>query len=246
MDFLDITKRYYAEWLDCDAHDFSSSLKYICTLKRDEKPSFYPNPYPLFICRTEKSVIVSYSPSIQKYINMMEIDEPVLNRDSSQLVSYLEKLFEAKIIHNIKFVFDKAAEYPADNVVSLKKDEYHLFLKFAEDLGSHEWEGMREYFEELCTLGYCFAKMVDGKAVCLVDAPGMPYMRESVQEIGINTLPEYRNRGYGKEVASCCLRKIVADGKCPLWSCRFDNIGSERLAYSIGFKKFCDAFLLVL
>lgn len=129
MNFLETTKKYYAEWLDCVPIDFWGSIKYICTSKRDVKPSFYPKPYPLYICRTEQSTIVSYSPKLQNSIDIMKIDESVLHQDSIQLVSYLEKLFEAKIIHNIKFVFDKAADYPADNVFSLKKDDYHLFFK---------------------------------------------------------------------------------------------------------------------
>ncbi len=245
MNYLDITKRYYAEWLDCDSYAFSESLNFICSPKRDLKPLFYPNPYLLYVCKTDRSTIVSFSPMLAKQIETLKNNAPILDNDEGQLVLYLEELFGSKIIHNIKFVFDHPINCPANNVIPLKADDYYLFLNFAKDLGSHEWDGMREYFEELCSLGYCFAKIVDDKAVCIVDAPGMPYMRDLVQEIGINTLPEYRNRGYGKDVACSCLRKIVADGKSPLWSCRFDNKASERIAYSIGFKKFCDAFLLV-
>ena len=74
--------------------------------------------------------------------------------------------------------------------------------------------------------------------------PDMPYMQDKVQEIGINTLSEYRCKGYAKSVTLSCIKAIIEKGKCPLWSCSTHNTASERLAYSVGFRKLADVLTL--
>ena len=38
----------------------------------------------------------------------------------------------------------------------------------------------------------CWGLFVEDRLVSCTDAPGMPYMQEDVQEIGVNTLGPYR------------------------------------------------------
>lgn len=37
---------------------------------------------------------------------------------------------------------------------------------------------------------------------------------------------------------------IIESGKCPLWSCNINNISSEKLAYSVGFRKLADVLTI--
>jgi hypothetical protein len=159
---------------------------------------------------------------------------------------YLKKVFELKIDSSFKFVFERQSSISSGNVDILEKKDFSLFLNFRLALGQREWDGMRKDFEALSDRGYCIARIIDGKAVSMTDPPTMPFMPDIVQEIGISTLPEYRNRGFAKEVVSACISRIISDNKCPLWSCAADNRASEYLAYSVGFKKFCDAYSVVL
>ncbi|MFC2014426.1 GNAT family N-acetyltransferase [Chloroflexota bacterium] len=162
------------------------------------------------------------------------------------LEDYLKDLFSAKTSLRIRFVFKRQISISTGNVVPLSKDDYHFFLNFRLSLGQREWDGMREYFEANSDMGYFMARMVNGIPVSMTDPPGMPFIPDMVQEIGINTLPDYRNIGYAKEVVSACISKIIADNKCPMWSCDANNHASERLAYSVGFKKLCDEYSIVL
>ena len=63
-------------------------------------------------------------------------------------------------------------------------------------------------------------------------------MRNGVQEIGINTLQEYRGQNYATECCKLCIEKILQKGKTPLWSTSISNIASQKVAEHVGFLKF--------
>lgn len=68
----------------------------------------------------------------------------------------------------------------------------------------------------------------------------MPYLPDFIQEIGINTLPDYRGPRYTQLAATACLQSILSSKKCPIWSCE----PSRRLTSSIGFKKLADVLTI--
>ena len=65
-------------------------------------------------------------------------------------------------------------------------------------------------------------------------------MADVVVEPGINTLPGYRRRGYAQTVVGALLKQVLGDGKVPLWSCSASNVGSQRLAESLGYAQLAD------
>ena len=80
--------------------------------------------------------------------------------------------------------------------------------------------------------------------VSCTDAPDMPYMEDKVQEIGINTLPQSRRKGYAADACKLCAEMIIQSGKCPIWSCDAGNTASTFLASKIGFDKLADILTL--
>lgn len=84
----------------------------------------------------------------------------------------------------------------------------------------------------------CVGMFADGRLVSCTDAPGVPYMAEEVQEIGINTLHEYRGHGYASAACSKCIQEIFNHHKIPMWSTGIDNIASRKLAEKLGFTEF--------
>jgi len=54
-------------------------------------------------------------------------------------------------------------------------------------------------------------------------------------EVGIETLPAFRRRGLARMAAGAMIADVVATGRTPVWSCRAENVGSVRLAESLGF-----------
>lgn len=90
----------------------------------------------------------------------------------------------------------------------------------------------------------CVGVFADGGLVSCTDAPGMPYMAGEVQEIGINTLQEYRGRGYASVACSKCIQEILDHHKTPTWSTTISNTASRKLAEKIGFAEFAEAIYI--
>lgn len=105
---------------------------------------------------------------------------------------------------------------------------------------------MREYFCEMAESGLAFGVFEAGALACATDLPGMPYLAGRVREIGIATLPEFRGRGFARDACVSAAREMIARGICPLWSAGAENSASRRLAESVGFLEFADAYALTL
>lgn len=68
-----------------------------------------------------------------------------------------------------------------------------------------------------------------GMAGCSEDAPHW-------QQIGIDTLPEYRSRGIGSYLVTLLKNKIVEMGDIPFYGTAAANIQSQNIAINSGFK----------
>lgn len=61
-------------------------------------------------------------------------------------------------------------------------------------------------------------------------------------DIGIETLPEFRGKGLALAVCQHLIRRILSEGKRPVWGCHYKNPASENLAYRLGFVKESEAY----
>ena len=117
-----------------------------------------------------------------------------------------------------------------------------FFIKNNPNCNDYSWVG--DYFLELVKKKYCHGIIVDGILASATDAPDMPYMSDCVQEIGINTLAEYRGKGYAQMTCISMINELVSSNICPIWSANIENNGSNKLAQKIGFVKYCDVLTI--
>lgn len=54
-------------------------------------------------------------------------------------------------------------------------------------------------------------------------------------EIGIETMEEFRGKGYALAVSSALIDYCITNGIEPVWACRLENVGSMYLAQKLGF-----------
>ena len=54
-------------------------------------------------------------------------------------------------------------------------------------------------------------------------------------ELGIETYPEFRGKGFAKIVCSSLIDYCIKNNYEPIWACRKENIGSYNLALKLGF-----------
>lgn len=62
------------------------------------------------------------------------------------------------------------------------------------------------------------------------------YVIDDVWEIGIESDPKYRGKGFAFAVCAKFIEHCLPLGKEPVWSCRKENVGSYVLALKLGFK----------
>lgn len=86
----------------------------------------------------------------------------------------------------------------------------------------------------LLQYGFCACAVVDGQVVALAQT----YARNGQHaDIGVSTLPDYRQRGYATAAAALVAREVQAAGQTPVWSTGEDNTASQRVARKLGFQQ---------
>jgi hypothetical protein len=62
------------------------------------------------------------------------------------------------------------------------------------------------------------------------------FIFENQLEIGIETIEEYRGKGFAECTCSALIDYCLENDFEPVWSCRLDNVGSYNLAQKLGFE----------
>jgi len=106
---------------------------------------------------------------------------------------------------------------------------------FKMDLFNRFW-GSKEDF---LTHGIAKVLKYKGKpaSICYASA-----VADDVVEIDVATLPEYRRHNFGRFVCSAFIRACLDSKIIPNWDCFTNNIGSMRLAESLGFAKYGEPY----
>lgn len=155
---------------------------------------------------------------------------------AAEIKQVTERVFGRKADHSIKYVFT-VNPVVASGVRVLTGNDYKeyesLWCKCHPETKDIGW--LKEYFDEMAQEHVCIGVYGDGMLVSCTDAPGVPYMEKEVCEIGINTLAEYRGRGYASVACRRCIGEILCRGKVPLWSADICNRASRGLAEKVGF-----------
>ncbi len=248
MDFLAITNRYYSEWLgEADLLNINPcGAKFIYSQERNKTQCGYSQPFDLYVFYQSGGIIFSYGDRCLKKID--ELKERICAAVSvEELSSVLKKVFGGYCQHSIKYVF---RELPQKLCLSrpLEISDYPRYLDFFSKVNPNckntDW--LFEYFEEMVSDRLCWGLFTDDILVSCTDAPDMPFMRDQVQEIGINTLEGYRKNGYAIDVCTACAKEMIQRGKCPQWSASADNIASQKLAERTGYVKLADVLTVTL
>ena len=62
------------------------------------------------------------------------------------------------------------------------------------------------------------------------------YKIGNLLELGIETIPAFRGKGYAATVSAALIDFCIKNNYEPLWSCRLENTGSVKLAQKLGFE----------
>jgi hypothetical protein len=243
LDFDKITNKYYARWLGKDEIIFNNKANLIFNSERDNTPRGYSNPIPVFILIRNDTVNISYGNRAKDIIQKIKND--LNNNKVEDIKRILETNFSLRVNHNIKYIYKN--EMKADsNAIVLTENHIELFVNFFKENNpnceDYSWVG--EYFLELVNKRYCHGVIVNGILVSTTDAPHMPFMNDFVQEIGINTLEEYRGKSFARIACISMIKELISKNICPMWSTGIGNIVSDKLAHRVGFERYADVLTI--
>jgi RimJ/RimL family protein N-acetyltransferase len=249
LNYLAVTIRYYAEWLSVNPTLLEQGGKFcLYSSERDINQEGYSQPFNLYGYFSNKTIIITYGQKLEHHLGW--IQEFIQNNGS---LDEFRKLVNDKVgkhlQHEYKYYF---TELPSDIDISkarqLTTQDYPAYLHFFKTQypNSEAETWLDGYFNEIAAKGYVFGLYVGNELVSTTDAPGMPYMRESVVELGVSTLPDYQGRGYAKIVIGAMLKFLMSIQKVPIVSCGSSNMASQKLIESVGFIKLADVVSLSL
>lgn len=101
------------------------------------------------------------------------------------------------------------------------------------------WPGIDDFLKE--GFGYC--TLVDEAIAswCLT-----VYSSGNERELGLATVPKYRNMGFAAAAGTECLHHCRREGIIPHWQCDTENKGSVALAEKLGFEKSFNYYVIHL
>ncbi|MGL6173959.1 MAG: GNAT family N-acetyltransferase [Cellulosilyticaceae bacterium] len=248
MNYQEITTRYYSKWIgeeNAFAMD-NTNIKFIYSPERNKIQYGYGQRSDLYVFFYSNKVIFSYGDKLIAQIE--EIKKHIHSAISLDAIkNTLSQLFSIPIQHNVKYCFNKLPEKQLHATLLTDADytQYYQFFT-ANNPNCKNTSWLNEYFTQMVRSHMCSGLFMDNILVSCSDVPGMPYMQDEVQEIGINTLEGYKGNGYATDVCILCASEIIKNGKCPQWSTLADNIASQKLAERVGFIRFADVLTITL
>ncbi len=248
MDYKAITDAYYSKWLgQCNViTESDQSVFLLYSKERDRAQPGYSSQFDLWILVFEGQIFVSYGRRAEDRINRMEFDSRD-NDTATHIVRQVASVYNKTPVHGIKYQYCRRVP-PKGIAVKLDRNRYEEYLVFFKTLHPRlkEYDWLYEYYHEMVDQKACCGVFVDNFLVCCSDNPQMPYMSDQVQEIGINTLQQYRGMGYAKDTCALCVQSITEKGLCPQWSTEVGNGASQRLAERVGFSRYAEYIALTL
>ena len=247
MDFLNVTKRYYNAWLGAPTlADAPFGVIPIYSAERNKIQEGYGAPFDLYVLLRDGRISCSYGDKLSERADTLAKH---LSPDDTaeQAAEKIRSLLNCEVSHNIKYFLERMPE-PSDNARPLSAEDYPCYREFFLQMnpGADVDGWLKDYFDGMVSEQLCCGVFIEGKLVSCTDAPSVPYLSGEVCEIGINTLPEYRGRGYAAGACALAMHNSVLGGKCPIWSTGADNTASQRLAEKLGFRKFADLLTVTL
>lgn len=219
--------------LNCKADDFLQKESRIVISKKNEAARRYLE-LP-FVCN-----LVSYGNNVVASVQK-EYEELV----REYIEKYpMEHCFETPNMHVLNDAFEKhdmrvcfMAEYFLPDV-SLLKEIYcgyeHRILeqKDFSNLYVDEWSNAlcadRKHLDVLGVGVYDAGKLI-GLAACSADC-------DTMWQIGVDILPEYRRKGIASAITMRLALEILKRGKVPFYCCAWSNIRSAGNAFKSGFR----------
>jgi RimJ/RimL family protein N-acetyltransferase len=210
-------------------HDADSRLLFV------NEPDSAVTPAPrLFLGRTQAGNVWRFRGDLPEKLceelNALCADEPLVNAEFNEPPRHLEKFVRLLEKHapvqevsggGLAYQFTKY-EMPSKRLLAITENNAKTlqggFEKLIEELPA--WQPFVALVEDNQAVSVCRSVRITSEA----------------HEAGVETLPEFRGKGYAKDVVSEWARLVRAAGAIPLYSTSWENHASQAVARKLGLK----------
>ena len=232
-EILQIALQQSAYDCNCEIEDFLSTENKIVLSKKHEKARVYlPLPLECDLVSYGNNIVAQVSERMQDVVTEY-ISKYVVARcfETPNVIALNEKL--AEFGYKVCFM----AEYFLPDMDELKEIpcDYEIKVLYPEDFKdcyTEQWGNAlchdRKHLDKLAVGAFDNGKLV-GLAGCSADC-------ETMYQIGVDVLPEYRKQGIASSITSRLALEIIKIGKVPFYCAAWSNIKSVRNAIKSGFK----------
>lgn len=218
---------------NCNPDDFLLTDNKIVLSRKNEKARAYlPLPFECDLVSYGNNIVAQVSLRMKKcvewYINKYAVEHCF---ESPNMLALNEKL--AEFGYKICFM----AEYFLPDLNELKEQSCNYELKVLspecfQQYYTDEWKNAlcesRKHLDKLAVGAFDNDKLV-ALAGCSADC-------ETMYQIGVDVLPEYRREGIASAITSRLAIEILKLGKVPFYCAAWSNIKSVRNAIKCGFR----------
>lgn len=243
----DTTLAYYSLWIGQEniLLQNKKGIEFLYSEERNKTQQGYGVPFDIYIFKSPERTVISYGSNAKQYISTFadNLDE---NMTIDEIGNIAERIFHVKPVRNIKYVYSRQINLNT-SAVTLTASDFHKYKEFFEKchhVTAGDW--LYDYFIGMAEKRLCCGFYLDNTLVSCTDAPDMPYMNDTVVEIGVNTLPDFYGKGFATECCKKCISNILKNNLSPIWSASSDNIASQALAEKVGFEKTADVITLTM
>ncbi len=169
----------------------------------------------VYFSNIESNLIIEHNKEVER-LNLLSNDHIIA---WTRVKFKLNKELFVRIIDNLEVPEGFLIKRIDENVISSIKGSI---------VPSFSWDSDEVFLKK--GFGYC---LVDGGNV--VSTCFSAFISQDKIDIGIETSPEYRGKGYGLITGAAMINHCLKEGFEPVWCCRQDNIGSFSVAKKLGF-----------
>jgi RimJ/RimL family protein N-acetyltransferase len=167
-----------------------------------------------------------------------EWDDTLSNLFGNELIKSTENSREAGIIElntrvNFRFSLEKYQNIKKDIIsdVEIVKIDKNIFRNMPGTVTpKHFWNNENDFLEN----GLGYSLFYNGE---LAATAFSSCKFDNIVELGIETVEEFRGKGFAKIACFAILDYCIANKFIPIWSCRLENTGSYILAQKLGFEE---------
>ncbi len=233
QEILKIALQQSAYDCNCNAEDFLATENKIVLSQKNEKARVYmPLPLECDFVSYGNNIVAQVSPrmkeTVEWYIGKFPIEHCF---ESPNVIALNEKLaqFEYKVCFMAEYFLpdvNELKELPCAYAIKvLKPEEFEQYY-------TTEWGNAlcksRKHLDKLAVGAFDNGKLV-GLAGCSADC-------ETMYQIGVDVLPEYRRKGIASAITSRLAIETLNLGKVPFYCAAWSNIKSVRNAIRSGFR----------